>query len=107
MPGNRRRPVTSIGISFRRRRVVDACIAFGLKCLLGIGAIPNNFQIESIGGSADTKRNFLTGFIAWLVCVTPYFWDIRVFGWVLIEVGHGCRKSLASGYSRSGVRVIC
>ena len=85
---------------------MNAYIAFCLKYALGIGAIPNHFQIKSVGGRADTKADLLARFIAWLVCVTPYFRDIRVVRGVFIEVGHGGRKPLTSRYSLSRIQVI-
>ena len=86
--------------------MVSAYIVFCLKYTLGIGAIPNHFQIKSVSGRADTKTDLLAGCIAWLVCVTPYFRDIRVIGGVFIEVGHGGREPLTSRYSLSRVQVI-
>ena len=86
--------------------MVSAYIVFCLKYTLGIGTIPNHFQIKSVGGRADTKAYLLARCIAWLVCITPYFGNIRVVGGVFIEVGHGGRKPLTSSYCLIRVQVI-
>jgi alkanesulfonate monooxygenase SsuD/methylene tetrahydromethanopterin reductase-like flavin-dependent oxidoreductase (luciferase family) len=58
---------TSVVIAFVRSPYMiahAACIALSLKHLFGIRAVSNNFQVESLGGGAETERHFLAGFIA-------------------------------------------